>query len=251
MEYLYENQCDTYEDFASGRVLLHGRGTTAFPVRLASEIFLRGRSYLRARCEKKRYSLYDPCCGGAHLLTAIGLLNGRYVQHIAGSDIDGAVLEIAKSNLAMVNVEGIEDRIEQLCGMYSAYRKECHKDAIGSAERLMSMILERRTRIETDCFQADAAGSVAAPWRTQMKFDMVITDLPYGELVEWQSADPDPVNRLLENLLHVIAPHAVVILVADKKQVIRHSNYNRLERLKVGKRQAVFWEANERERPFY
>ncbi|TCZ80752.1 hypothetical protein E0485_00180 [Paenibacillus albiflavus] len=58
MEYIYENQRDTYEDFASGRVLLNASGTTAFPVKLASEIFLRGRSYLRSRSEKKKYSLF-------------------------------------------------------------------------------------------------------------------------------------------------------------------------------------------------
>lgn len=241
MEYIYEKQRDTYEDFASGRVLLNASGTTAFPVKLASEIFLRGRSYLRSRSDKKKYSLFDPCCGGSHLLTTIGILNGQYLNRIVGSDIDGRVIEIAKSNLSMVNQNGIQNRLEQIKRMYYEYRKESHWEAIGSAERLKQMILERRSTIETVCFQADATDSLNVPW-TKDTFDIVITDLPYGEVVEWRSAEIDPTNRLLENLLYVVSPNAVVIIVSDKKQVINNSNYNLLERLKVGKRQAVFLE---------
>ncbi|MDB5054527.1 MAG: hypothetical protein JWM44_2577 [Bacilli bacterium] len=241
MEYIYEKHRDSYEDFASGRVLLHASGTTAFPVKLASEIFLRGKSLLQSRSAKKKYSLLDPCCGGAHLLTTIGVLNGQYLNLIAGSDIDGRVIEVAKSNLSMVNEDGIQNRLEQIKKMYSEYRKESHWEAIGSAERLKQMILERRSTIETVCFQLDVTNSQFVPW-TKDTFDIAITDVPYGELVEWRSAEDNPMNRLLENLLNVLSPNAVVIIVSDKKQIINNSNYNRLERLKIGKRQVVFLE---------
>ena len=241
MEYIYEKPRDTYEDFASGRVLLNASGTTAFPVKLASEIFLRGKSYLRSRSDKKKYSLFDPCCGGAHLLTTIGILNGHYLNRIVGSDIDDKVIEIAKSNLSMVNEEGIQNRLDQIKKMYNEYSKESHWEAIGSAERLKQMILDRRSTMETVCFPADATNSLNFPW-TKNTFDIVISDLPYGEVIKWRSDEIDPATRLLENLLNVVTPNAVVIIVSNKKQVIKNSNYNRLERLKVGKRQVVFLE---------
>lgn len=64
MEYIYEKVQRSCEDFASGRVLYNAQGTTSFPVRLASEIYLRGKSYLKKKSEKENYTLYDPCCGG-------------------------------------------------------------------------------------------------------------------------------------------------------------------------------------------
>jgi 23S rRNA (guanine2535-N1)-methyltransferase len=41
MEYRYTAERQNYEDFASGRVLYNQKGTTAFPVRLASELYQR------------------------------------------------------------------------------------------------------------------------------------------------------------------------------------------------------------------
>ena len=84
MEYMYEKR-DSYEDFARGKMLLNASGTTAFPVKLASELFLRGRAYLLERTE--------------------------YLERIAGSDIDDRVLEIAKINMSMVNLDGLDRRL--------------------------------------------------------------------------------------------------------------------------------------------
>lgn len=242
MEYLYEKQRSNYEDFASGRVLLNASGTTAFPVRLASELFLRGIAHLRSEgnrgtfSDRQTFSLYDPLCGGGHLLTTIGLLNGKYLHRIVGSDIDGGVLEIAGANLSMVNLEGLEKRQEQLKNMYKEYGKDSHKMAIESAERLRAIILERGTSIDTACFQVDVTNPQGIPW-TREPFDLVITDLPYGDIVEWKSVDSDPVSRLLDHLLAVVSPHSVVIIVSDKKQSVSHPAYKRLQRFRAGKRQ--------------
>lgn len=46
MKYLYEIEFKNYEDFVSGRVLYNRKGATAFPVRLASEIFQRCKAAL-------------------------------------------------------------------------------------------------------------------------------------------------------------------------------------------------------------
>lgn len=65
MSYMFEMEDKNYEDFASGRVLYNQHGTTSFPARLGSEIFLRCEQFLYKAGVDGPYSIYDPCCGGA------------------------------------------------------------------------------------------------------------------------------------------------------------------------------------------
>lgn len=241
MEYIYEKQRNNYEDFASGRVLLNAKGTTAFPVRLASELFQRGLSYLGFKNKNEKYSIYDPCCGGAYLLTTLGILHGKHLNRIVGSDIDGNMKSIALSNLAMVNEDGLENRLQQIEKMYHEYGKQSHLEAIKSAERLKKIVAERSTTIETSFFQADVTDplDILKALEKSDPFDIIFTDLPYGELVEWKTTNFNPAERMLDHLLNVIGKNGIVIVVSDKKQAINHSQYNRLERLKIGKRQIV------------
>ena len=95
MEYRFEKTPRNYEDFASGKVLYNAKRTTAFPVRLASEIYLRGKSYLQRKTQKSTYTLYDPCCGGAYMLTVLGLLHGGDLERLIGSDVDPKAVELA------------------------------------------------------------------------------------------------------------------------------------------------------------
>jgi 23S rRNA (guanine2535-N1)-methyltransferase len=156
MEYKHVREKENYEDFSSGKVLLNAAGTTAFPVRLASEIYLRGKSYLQSKSNKVKYTLYDPCCGGAYLLTTLGILHGDDLDQIMGSDIDQRVIELAKKNLGLINIEGLDERIEQLSKMNMEYGKESHRLAIESALRLRNKIEQRKSSIKFSCFQADA-----------------------------------------------------------------------------------------------
>lgn len=240
MEYVYEQVRHNYEDFSSGRVLLNAGGTTAFPVRLASELYLRAKSYLPPERGEQPITVYDPCCGGAYLLTTLGLLHGQGIGRLVGSDIDGKAVELAKRNLAMANPEGIAERLAQLTALYAAFGKTSHKEAIESAERLQERIARRNARIETVCFQADATGDRADYWNAGgQAADIVMTDVPYGNVVTWSSADADPLDSLLNQLVGVVRAGSVVVVVADKKQAIAHPAYKRLEKLKIGKRQAA------------
>ena len=63
MAYKYEIDHQNYEDYASGRVLYNQQGTTDFPVRLASEIFLRCLNILQNDGFGGPYTIFDPCCG--------------------------------------------------------------------------------------------------------------------------------------------------------------------------------------------
>lgn len=76
MEYLFEKSKKNYEDLASGNVLYNAQGIASFPVRLTSEIIQRCFDLLQKKGGIRPYSMYDPCCGGAYLLTVIGFLHG-------------------------------------------------------------------------------------------------------------------------------------------------------------------------------
>ena len=74
MKYKFAVDKEDYTDFASGRVLYSAPGTTGFPVRLTSEILQRAFAILGTGGHNGPYTIYDPCCGGAFLLTTIGFL---------------------------------------------------------------------------------------------------------------------------------------------------------------------------------
>jgi RRNA methyltransferase AviRa. len=249
MEYRYETEQRSYEDYASGRVLLNAQGTTAFPVRLASEIYQQGKAYLAGKGRTGGLMLYDPCCGGAHLLTSIGIRHGGDLSRIIGTDIDQRVLEVARRNLSMVNADGMMQRLAQLRELAQAYDKASHKEAVVSAERLLTLIEQRGHVIEVQC---DGYDTVSPTSSSEMldklngKVDFVFTDVPYGDIVQWSEAEDgdnvDPIAKMLGNLVPRLAPISVIAIVADKKQKVEHPAYRRLKKLKVGKRQVVFLE---------
>lgn len=244
MTYKFVTENESWEDLASGRVLYNAHGTTAFPVRLASEIYLRGKAHLKRKGREGKLTVYDPCCGGAHWLTAVGMLHGRDLSGLFGTDVDPRAVDIAKMNLSLLHEEGLNKRISQIQALYDSYGKESHRQALESAMRLKRLIAERGPGLETDCLQADATRPLVWP-NSRSPVDLVLTDVPYGETVRWSSegsGTADPLERMLEQLLAVVRASAVVAVVADKKQTIAHDGYRRLERSKIGKRQIVFLE---------
>lgn len=241
MEYMFEKTPMNYEDYASGRVLYNARGATAFPVRLASEFAQRGFRLLEERGCAGPYTLYDPCCGGGYLLTVIGLMHGRRLRAVYGSDIDKDKLAVAASNLSLLTVEGMERRAAQLRELDAAYGKPSHREALVSLAKLDGA--RRHAAIEkTELFAADATDPGALAGKAA-GVNLVMADLPYGELAEWRTDTADPAEALLSNLLNVLDPaHSIVIIVADKQQKLRHDRYRRLQHIKVGKRQAALFE---------
>lgn len=239
MAYKFVTEKQNYEDLSSGRVLYSAPGTTAFPVRLASDMFLQGKSYLQRNGGQGKYTLYDPCCGGAYLLTTVGLLHGEEVERIIGADIDPAVLEAARRNLSLLHTEGLTYRIDQLRKLYDSFGKASHKEAIESALRLQELVRQRNAPIAVDCFRASATER-NDDFGCDGKIDFVMTDVPYGDRVQWETDRANPVEAMLDNLLDRLGPTSVVAIVAEKSQTVGHARYERLERYKIGKRQVVF-----------
>jgi 23S rRNA (guanine2535-N1)-methyltransferase len=243
MPYLFATQDLDYSDFASGRVIYNLAGFPAFPVRLASEIFLRALKRLREHIPKEqRLTLYDPTCGGAYYLTALGMLHGQDIGLILASDIEERAVILARRNLELLSATGLDRREHEIREMLKKYGKESHTAALESLHVLRERVLAAPP-IRTSIFQADALATpeIAKGLASEM-VHLVVSDIPYGMLSAWYSsagADPShsPLWRMLTALHPVLSPGSIVAIAADKSQKITHEAYQRVERFQVGKRQ--------------
>lgn len=230
MVYKYcENE--NFEDLASGRVIAQRAGFPNFPVRLAQEIFGRCCSYLETH---DRICIYDPCCGGGYLLTTLGFLNYEKIETIIASDISEEAIQLAGENLSLLGKDGLNRRIEQLNQLRSLHNKASHSGALDSAANLSSILTNAGHEIKYKVFQADILSR--APFdHLHFKADIVFTDVPYGNLVEWQKENEDNIN-LPDQFLPVIKDKGIVAICSDKSQKFYSRHFQRLERQAVGKR---------------
>ncbi len=236
MKYRYETEKKDYTDLSSGRVLYHAPGSAPFPVRLASEIFCRALAFLKPDQEKEGYKLYDPCCGSGYLLTVLGFLHASQIREIWASDYDATILETAGKNLSLLTSPGLRKREEEIRGYIGMYGKPSHLDALASAERLKS--LQKREPVKITIQQRD----ITKPGENPVKdANMIITDLPYGNLVSWQGHEKNPTNCLFENIYQALdLDNAVVVIVTDG-QKLKHHQFQRVHQFKAGKRRASFF----------
>ncbi len=259
MPYEFATQDQDYSDFASGRVLYSLPGLPAFPVRLASEIFLRGKrqvSALKKLAPGQRLALYDPTCGGAYHLAALGMLHGTDIAAIFASDVDERAVGLARRNLGLLSPGGLERREQEIQSMLAEYGKESHAEALRSLAALRRRVQDAppiRTRVfqenvvNRDALQEALAGEA---------IDLVISDIPYGKLSAWKmpagyparfpAHAPDaqgPLWYMLDALLGILSADSagsVAAIAADKAQKIAHPGYRRVERFQIGKRQVSF-----------
>lgn len=224
MEYKYAKNCN-YEHFASGRVLYHTGGAPNFPVRLANEIYGRSLEYSN---KKKDICLYDCCCGGGYAVTVLGLLNQRSISKIIASDIDYRMLEIARLNLSLLSKKGMKKRIDEIHSLYEQFNKQSHREAEESGIKLLSLI---QKEISVQLFHANAL----QPIERDIKPDIIITDIPYGKLVEWQGGTYD-ISNLLHSLMQICSDETIIAICMNKNQKLNYKNFKRLEKQNVGRR---------------
>lgn len=245
MEYRFASEKQDYSDYASGRVFYALPGHPAFPVRLASEIFqrclaIRHRSGLTSPC-----LLYDPCCGSAYQLSTLAYLHWYSIAEIVGSDIDPAALAAAERNLSLLTAAGLNRRITAINDMLATYQKASHQEAIASAIRFRECLNQwsQTHQIRTSLFAADATNNETLYQKLGRTVDIVLTDIPYGWLSNWQGETAGqamtPVQQMLEALRPALSPESVVAIAADKQQKINHPAYRRVERFQVGRRQVA------------
>lgn len=245
MQYKYEKELKNYADLASGRVFYSLPGHPAFPIRLASEIFQRCIAAREAIYgETGSCRLYDPCCGVAYHLSVLAYLHGEHIREILASDIDEKAVALAKRNLGLLSVAGIDQRIGEITSMLEQYRKESHKEALKSAYLIRDKIsdLAQIRSLDTSVFQADATDQEAIQAsRPPGSVDVVFTDIPYGLHSRWQGAEalPNPAGSVLEALLGILSPSSIVAIASSKQQKVSHENYQRIEQFQIGKRRVV------------
>lgn len=244
MDYKFTPSEENYEMYASGGILAAAPGHTAFPVRLANEIFRRCMAFREAQGTTSRCILYDPCCGSAYHLTTLAYFNWSRIERIIGADMDEDALSLATRNLALLTPQGLDKRIQELAAMVEQFAKPSHSTALQNALNLKQKLLKLIDdhSIETQMFRADATD---AQTMLAQPADVVFTDIPYGQHSHWHSdtqalaTTHDPVHQLLEALLPKLQSNAVVAVAASKKDKIRHERYRRLDKFNVGKRQIV------------
>jgi 23S rRNA (guanine2535-N1)-methyltransferase len=241
VNYKFALENKNYEDFSSGRVLYNQQGTTSFPVRLGSEIFQQCVSFLMEQGIDRPYTLYDPCCGGAYLLTSLGYLHGEHIGEIYASDIDGKVIPLAEKNLSLLSITGLNERIQLIEKMFEDFGKESHAEALQSAAKLKKMLENQNKTIETNCFVSDITEPLGLKEKVN-SVDIVITDLPYGDIVQWGGieSEEEAIAKLLENLLQVLADISIVAVISKKKTKVKHDQYKKVEQFNIGKRQVTF-----------
>jgi len=247
MQYKYTKAPLDYSDFASGRVFYSLPGHPAFPVRLASEIFQRCMVSL-----EKIYNnsdpciLYDPCCGTAYHLSVLAYLHGEHIREVIGSDIDTKAVALAKRNLELLTVAGLDKRISEISKLLELYSKDSHKDALQSGYILKNRIsrLKDKRPIATKVFQASATDSKALIKNIKPNsVDIVFTDVPYGQHSHWQSSNSsdllNPLWLMLNGLIGILSPESIVAIVSDKQQKVSHEGFQRIEQFQIGKRRVV------------
>ena len=236
-KYKFATEKENYEDYSSGRVLYSAPGATGFPVRLISEIFQRASARLENQGIKAPYSIYDPFCGAGYSLTVIALLYGSAIKNIIASDIGKEALVIANKNLSLLRQQGFANRVKELEHLKKIYNKISHKEALESARRLEKII--PNTEIKVFEFNILSGQNLPLP---KASIDLVITDLPYGKLTQWEGKDAEtnPTQSFLNNIRPILKPKAIIVISADKKQKLLYEGFQKVETLKLGKRQVIF-----------
>ena len=236
-----------YSDLASGRVFYSVPGHPPFPVRLASEIFQRCMAHReRMYHDSTPCTLYDPCCGAAYHLSVLAYLHGNQIQEIIASDIDEKAVALAKRNLGLLSVEGLDQRIDEITKMLEQYHKNAHKEALASAQMLKNRIAAQSQAypLATKVFQANALDREAILKNVGANsVDVIFTDVPYGQHSQWQvsgfAESGNPIEFMLDALLGVLSSSSIVTIVFDKGQKASHPTYQRVEQFQIGKRRVV------------
>ncbi len=232
MEYLYCKN-ENFEDYSSGRVLYGGNGIPNFPVRLINEMFGRAVHHLD---KKDNLIVYDPCCGGGYSLTVLGFFHSEDIAKIYGSDIDEDMLGHARKNLSLLDYDGLMGRKEELSSLYDTYHKTSHQEALESVEVLRKQLSKT---VPFEVFQADCT----KPLR-KIDADIIITDIPYGNLVEWNEVADNSLDLMLEQLYNISEKEMILAISMDKKQKFINKSWEVLEKHNIGKRKFLIMKAH-------
>ena len=250
MAYRFAVRRESYEDLASGRVLRSAPGHTGFPVRLAREMF---EQCLEFHGSPRRCTVYDPCCGTAHLATTLGLLYGDQIALLNVSDVRESALGLARGNLALVTRVGLDARVVALGAEYAKHGNPAHAAAEVSARSLRARMADSAP--QTRCFLADARDEAdLLVGLGHVRPEIIVSDIPYGRGSTWldrqgrQIQGSDALYPFLEALASATTEDSIVALATARGQKVVHPSYERKRQFKIGKRR-VTWLARRGDQP--
>lgn len=162
------------------------------------------------------------------MLTILGLLKSNSIANLYGSDIDAKSLKLAEDNLSLLTGSGIRKRRGEIEALYDKYEKESHREALISVDRIEKLLTKE---IKANVFPRNALQTSDLPFIP----DIIITDVPYGNLVEWDDSSKG-VNQLMNVVSSVCGKDTIVCICMDKKQKIQTDLFHRLEKQVIGKR---------------
>ncbi|WP_116245403.1 rRNA methyltransferase [Nocardiopsis sp. FIRDI 009] len=238
MGYRYATERADHSALASGQVLRSAPGYPGFPVRLASELFQRALAHVHDTPVR----LWDPCCGGGYLVTVLGLLHRDRISHVRASDVDADAVELAARNLELLTASGLAAREAELRRSARDFGRVAFVERAEAAADLAAGLAAMGGDLPHDSAVADVF-TLEKP----VDADLVVTDVPYGEMTRWSGAVPgrDPVGALLASLGRVLPDRAVVVVTARTRRIALPEGVRALERVRVGNRSAVLVRARD------
>ncbi|KXK60359.1 hypothetical protein AWW66_19225 [Micromonospora rosaria] len=233
MTYRFATERPDYSDLASGAVLRSAPGHPAFPVRLASEMFLRAWHALG----RPRVTVWDPCCGSGYLLTVLGLLHRERIAGIVASDVADGPLRLARANLGLLSADGLQDRAAELDELADRFQRPAHRTAAEAARRLRAQLTPGDPATVVGRADALVPEQVADLLAASGPPDLVLTDVPYGEQTTWQGADPAAgLPGLLDSLAGALPAETMVALATRGRRVPLPAGTRTAARFKIGTR---------------
>ncbi len=239
MAYRYATERADHTDLASGNVLHSAPGHPGFPVRLASELFQRSLAHL----DTEQAGLWDPCCGSGHLVTVLALLHRDRVAHVHACDVDHDAVQIAARNLELLSAHGMAQRERELRGRAVEFDRAAFADRADATLRLAERLRELGGDVPRSVCEHDAF----APSPPQRPVDVVLTDVPYGDLAHWSGARPagGEVPALMRAHAAVLPRWAVLAVTARTRRIDLPEGTRPLERVRVGNRAAALVRAGD------
>lgn len=245
MTYRYAARRGDDSDLASGRVLRSAPGMPGFPVRLASEIFQRA---VALHDSTGPLTVWDPCCGSGYLLTVLGLLHPEQLHTLVATDLDERALSLARANLALLTVDGLQDRRRELHQLAQAHGKAAHDEAGQSADRLLHQVRNAVPPPAVVTGQVDAFDPhQLTSTLDDAEPDLVITDVPYGGLTHWSAVactHAQPIAALTLAITAVVPPTAIVAITCRARRVPLGA-IRPLSSFKIGHRSVAFVRAGD------
>jgi 23S rRNA G2445 N2-methylase RlmL len=167
--------------------------------------------------------------------TVLGMLHQDKIAKIYGSDVSTTALEIALKNASLLTIAGLEQRKSELKSYYDNFGKTSHLEAIQSCEHMIRKMGQKTDDLYAEFFCADATKPNEIKGMKELP-DIILADVPYGNLVEWSNPEDAMIDQLFEALMSIARQGTVVAICSDKHQKISLKSGIRKEKQLIGKR---------------